>query len=658
MRTYALIASTKPYVVFNRVAYAFKPNLGANGKGRKKPVILSLPSFTKVLEASHRLSAGFLNGGFRERVDKITNYVFQSIRHGISAAPATFHLIQLDFEFTLNGDVRLVDTDFQPTLVDKSEVAKEFWSSMIRILLQVQKGGDTTASQSKVIQSSSWKLIFDEQFEIISGDLYDPCSDLKWPLHEDEEVKPKEAHVTITPQVSTIQGYFGSLIQQMQNLSKSYYDSSSTTQATKQHTTHTLSQDWPQPAHLSQQRLRKQKATSQTHETIAEHKRGTPHRRIKSRGKPSKHDSLTANRGTRSSTTIQLAGVTPSRSNKQMKRKQTPRPPASRTQPHETLSVLSQAETPSYMNVGQSPVSQRKQKPVVYSHRSGKEAGNSLKWVHVHKRSQPMVEVRLVPEEFPSGNAHMSEYAHLYSSLYAPNDEVLPRAAIQPSSYLEEDRAVLRGSVKPEFEQDDQPISHRSSIYFLSPYDNVQSELETDDPANHHYTKATLASADKTFHDTRTPSFNASTHDYLESESEDIRNVSSLDTDDTAGSSKGTIEESEMPSYASSARDGHQSDIVDSEGNTLYTNATVATSNATFGNAAVPPPLAENATLNEHDNVKGAKELLDPARKIPFMVQSTLQDLNEPSSVQYDSQAFLTTEPEEYPKVEDPLLLE
>ena len=179
MRTYVLIASTKPHIVFNRLAYAYKAKNGVRSNPWENALeTRSIDSLSTWLGGY--LPSGFIRGQFQEKVDQITNFLFQSIRHEISSKTARFHIFSVDFEFTLGKDVKLVDFDFAPMLHEVKELPNDYWSSMVELLLFVQLGDYSTASESSTVRSSPWNLVFDEQHEISTGQLYDPCSKLKW----------------------------------------------------------------------------------------------------------------------------------------------------------------------------------------------------------------------------------------------------------------------------------------------------------------------------------------------------------------------------------------------------------------------------------------------------------------------------------------------
>jgi hypothetical protein len=200
LRTFLLIASTDPYLVFyhkgfiRRSATAYSSDaLGdklahiTNAEaqdGASDDHFAGFDFLEAALASELGFPADYMRTRFRARARKVTNFVFQAARSRLKRRPGAYMLFGLDWMIDKNQGVHLLEANGNPVVrhyPNTDNLTPQVWRDMAGLLTAVHMDPDALKGELSVKSGfafGGWELVFSEPEELATGNLYYPCKDV------------------------------------------------------------------------------------------------------------------------------------------------------------------------------------------------------------------------------------------------------------------------------------------------------------------------------------------------------------------------------------------------------------------------------------------------------------------------------------------------
>ena len=191
VRSYMLVASTMPHMVFFRRGFARRSrgkyqswtnpseNLPGrfDGDGSSVKNFISLKKFGEYLATNKLAGAHFVDTFLQSAMKKIALFTFHAARRDMERRRGSYMLFSLDFTIDEQFHVHLENTAAHPDLFPNPSADHASLTSEMHDLLQELHEEPTGFSyMTKGDKYGKWELIFSEVEETCSGIVYNPCS--------------------------------------------------------------------------------------------------------------------------------------------------------------------------------------------------------------------------------------------------------------------------------------------------------------------------------------------------------------------------------------------------------------------------------------------------------------------------------------------------
>jgi len=195
LRTFMLIASTEPYLVFyhkgfiRRSATAYSSDaLGdklahiTNAEAQDSDDHFAGFDFLqKALSEELNFPPDYMSRTFKSRTKHVTNFVFQAARAKLKRRTGAFMLFGLDWMVDRSGGVHLLEANGYPVMrhyPNTDDLTPQIWRDMATLLTLIHMDPDLIESDVTAaagFKHGGWEIVFSEPEEKLSGRTYDPC---------------------------------------------------------------------------------------------------------------------------------------------------------------------------------------------------------------------------------------------------------------------------------------------------------------------------------------------------------------------------------------------------------------------------------------------------------------------------------------------------
>ncbi|GBG32757.1 Protein polyglycylase TTLL10 [Hondaea fermentalgiana] len=196
LRTYLLIASTKPFIVFYHKGFIRRSSKAYSGSSFSRAGHItnhkvqdnteghfwSFAQLGDYLTQEAHFPANFMDDHFRHYVKRATNFVFQAARMRLKRRPGAFMLFGLDWMIDADQNIHFLEANGNPTISDYpgTNLGPTIWNEMTELITAVHRepsslGPDLTVASEYAY--GGWEMVFNEAEEFQRGDVYNACAD-------------------------------------------------------------------------------------------------------------------------------------------------------------------------------------------------------------------------------------------------------------------------------------------------------------------------------------------------------------------------------------------------------------------------------------------------------------------------------------------------
>jgi len=197
LRTYLLIASTQPFVVFyhrgfirrsskaytdssfSRASHITNHKVQDNTEGH----FWSFDQLNEYLSTEAGFPSDFMSSKFPKYVKKVTNFVFQAARTRLKRRHGAFMLFGLDWMIDSDQNIHFLEANGNPTISDYpgTGLGPQIWNDMTELLTKLHREPETLGPDVTVASNfayGGWEIVFNEAEELQRGDTYNSCNAL------------------------------------------------------------------------------------------------------------------------------------------------------------------------------------------------------------------------------------------------------------------------------------------------------------------------------------------------------------------------------------------------------------------------------------------------------------------------------------------------
>lgn len=196
LRTFLLIASTKPYLVFYHRGFIRRSSnqYSTSNVNDKLAHITNLAGqdsddhfwgfddLERALHVEHGFPEDYMRNVFEPRAKKITNYVFQASRARLKRKQGAFALFALDWMIDADQGMHLLEGNGNPTIQHypgTGDLTPKVWRDMASLVTRVHmeiKQKEPLGPLEAGFRHGGWELVFSELEEVLFGQPYNPCN--------------------------------------------------------------------------------------------------------------------------------------------------------------------------------------------------------------------------------------------------------------------------------------------------------------------------------------------------------------------------------------------------------------------------------------------------------------------------------------------------
>jgi hypothetical protein len=196
LRTYMLIASTKPFIVLYHRGFARRSAMAYNNasfsklghitnhKSQDKDNAGHFWGFDQLseylLEEEH-FPPNWMEEQFRKEAKHATNFVFQAAAKRLKRRSGAFMLFGLDWMVDNSRKLHLLEANGNPTIqnYEGTGLGPQIWEDMANLVTLLHREPDKLADGAPLVASGykygGWELIYNEAEALVEGQQYNAC---------------------------------------------------------------------------------------------------------------------------------------------------------------------------------------------------------------------------------------------------------------------------------------------------------------------------------------------------------------------------------------------------------------------------------------------------------------------------------------------------
>mmetsp|Transcript_11741 Transcript_11741/g.13625 ORF Transcript_11741/g.13625 Transcript_11741/m.13625 type:complete len:575 (+) Transcript_11741:149-1873(+) len=199
LRSYLLIASTDPFIVFYHDGFIRRAEnkYSTDSSSLKDPLahvtnamgqssenhFFSFEQLQEVLSREHGFKSDFMSNTFRTNAMRVTNFLFNSAYNrtrGLIPTPGRFQLFALDWMIDRKGGLYLLEANGNPLIAHYENIGltPDLWTSLIQLEKLLHTSPEKLNSPLSVAQGFSykgWKLVYNQVEVEAEGENFDAC---------------------------------------------------------------------------------------------------------------------------------------------------------------------------------------------------------------------------------------------------------------------------------------------------------------------------------------------------------------------------------------------------------------------------------------------------------------------------------------------------